>query len=118
MPELMSFSAVKKDKTAFVAQSVRVPESGGFFLYRGDWNSTPDHAAVNELLPLACFLAVKEDISSTPNCSSGEILLLSFVRKKTNPALKYIYTVHLRTLDKNPWGKSVFRVEALHADSS
>lgn len=36
MPELMSFSAVKKDKTAFVAQSVRVPESGGFFLYRGD----------------------------------------------------------------------------------
>lgn len=93
MPELMSFSAVKKDKTAFVAQSVRVPESGGFFLYRGDWNSTPDHAAVNELLPLACFLAVKEDISSTPNCSSGEILLLSFVRKKKQTLHLSIYTL-------------------------
>lgn len=56
MPELMSFSAVKKDKTAFVAQSVRVPESGGFFLYRGDWNSTPDHAAVNELSLQFCYL--------------------------------------------------------------
>lgn len=55
MPELMSFSAVKKDKTAFVTQRVCVPESSGFFLYCGDWNLTPNHAAVNKLSLQSCY---------------------------------------------------------------